>query len=454
MDADVVDRAGWLSGGDGYVRGRTGEAEASSDVDNFAGVVGAGTLTDSSITAVVGIADAGFPTPGMPTVHRVRILANQGVLVGIQSFTIDDSIIRSIAGAKPEQGIGLSDLDESGTFTLRHVDVIGSGGAGSTGIEAYSDGFTGPGVASALLESSIVRDYARSVKAIADGMGVSANTTVTLRHTLYDPAYTSIQESNGGTATIAPDARSGNLDPLFINQTAGDVHLKAGSPAIDAGESALGAGESTTDLDGHARLIRGHSGDPAISDIGAYEFVPLVPTVHASVSPTRVAGGKRIRFSATGSDASPSDVVSFAWHFDDGASASGPSVTHAFVKAGRHTATVTATDLDRFTASARVTVTVLGPSISKLKFKPGRLHRGRKATIGYRDPQAATTTFKLFRVGSRRAIMMFTHRDHLGRNSVHLSGKGRSLGRYRLQVVPRNRAGSGRKHSVFFRIVR
>ena len=50
--------------------------------------------------------------------------------------------------------------------------------------------------------------------------------------------------------------------------------------------------------------------------------------------------------------------------------------------------------------------------------------------------------------------MMFTHRDHLGRNSVHLSGKGRSLGRYRLQVVPRNRAGSGRKHSVFFRIVR
>jgi hypothetical protein len=441
-----------LEGGS-FTRGSVTLPLTGSEVDNYAGVIGSGTLTDSSVTAPVGIADAGGTTPGIPTVHRVRILANQGVLVGTQGFTIDDSIVRTHAGAKPELGIGLSDLDESGTFTLRHVDVIGSGGAGSTGIHAYSDGFTLPGVSSALLESSIVHGYATSVEAIANGMVNSAHTTVTLRHTLYDSAHTSIQQLNGGAVTIAPDSHSGNLDPLFVNPVAGDFHLKAGSPAIDAGESTLGAGESSTDLDGHARLISGHNGDAAISDIGAYEFVPRVPTAHASASATRVAGGSKIRFSATGADPAPGDLVAFAWHFDDGSSASGATVTHAFVKAGRHTATVTATDLDRFSASASLKITVLGPSISKLKFKPGRLHRGHKATISYRDSQAATTTFKLYRVGSRQALRTLTHRDHAGSNSLHFKAKKLARGRYRLQAVPRNKAGAGRAVSVKFRVV-
>ncbi len=285
------------------------------------------------------------------------------------------------------------------------------------------------------------------------GISGGASTTVTIRHTFYDPSHTSVTQENGGVATIAPDSHSGNFDPLFVNAAAGDLHLQAGSPGIDHGATSLAAGESSTDLDGRPRLVVGHRGDAAISDVGAYEFVPHAPSVHASASVTRVPGGKPVKFSATGSDPSPGDVVSFVWRFDDGAKGAGAAVSHAFVKQGKHTATLTATDLDGFTATATVSVTVTGPAISKLKIKPGPVRAGHGAKISYRDSQAARTTFKVFRVGSRHAVMTFTHRDHAGSNSLHFKAKKLARGRYRLQAVPKNRAGSGRPVSVKFRIV-
>jgi hypothetical protein len=441
-----------LTGGT-FARGSVVLPLAGSEVDNYAGVIGSGTLSDSSVTAPVGIADAGGTTPGIPAVHRTRILANQGVLVGSNDFKIDDSLIVTRAGAKPETGISLSDLDFFGSFTLRHVNLIGSGGSGSTGVSAVSNGLIGPAVTTVLLESSIVRGYATSISAVANGTGVSAHTTVTLQHTYYDSAHTSTIQVAGGVANIVPDSHSGNVDPRFVNSTAGDFHLQAGSPAIDGGAPTLAGGESTTDLDGHPRQIAGHKGDAAVTDIGAFEFTPHLPVLRASASASRVPGGKRITFSASGSDPSPGDSVSFLWRFDDGGTASGATVSHAFVKAGHHTATVTIADLDGFTAVARVTITVTGPSISKLSIKPKRLRAGDRATISYRDSQAAKTTFKLFRMGSRHAIRMFSHRDRAGKNHLRFKARRLARGRYRLLAVPRNKAGAGTAVAVRFRIV-
>ena len=49
--------------------------------------------------------------------------------------------------------------------------------------------------------------------------------------------------------------------------------------------------------------------------------------------------------------------------------------------------------------------------------------------------------------------MTFTHRDHAGSDSLHFKTKNLRRGRYRLQAVPRNKAGAGRAVSVKFRIV-
>jgi hypothetical protein len=67
--------------------------------------------------------------------------------------------------------------------------------------------------------------------------------------------------SDGGV----PSAANGNLlgfDPLFVNPTGGDFHLKSGSPAIDAGTSAFGL--APADIDGQSR-VKGKI------DIGVYE---------------------------------------------------------------------------------------------------------------------------------------------------------------------------------------
>src|SRR5690242_13628423 len=102
-----------------------------------------------------------------------------------------------------------------------------------------------------------------------------------------------------------------------------------------------------------------------------------------SAAPLTVAPGQAARFTAAGSDASPGDAVSMRWTFDDGATAPGASVTHAFTRAGRHRATVTATDLDGFTAATSVFVTVPGPQLSKLSVKSFTL--GRATSVSYFD---------------------------------------------------------------------
>src|SRR5205807_3335880 len=99
-----------------------------------------------------------------------------------------------------------------------------------------------------------------------------ASTTVTVRHTFYNPAASHTSTTGGATATINKDSQSGNFNPLFVNQPAGNFQLRAGSPAIDAGSTTLGSGESVADLAGHARRIVGRKGDALASDVGAFEF--------------------------------------------------------------------------------------------------------------------------------------------------------------------------------------
>jgi hypothetical protein len=87
----------------------------------------------------------------------------------------------------------------------------------------------------------------------------------------YDLLFTTTPtQTSGGTMNWGSHNLI-NTNPRFVNPTAGDYHLAAGSPAIDAGTN-VGV---TTDLDGVARP------QGAGFDIGAYEFrctvyLPLV----------------------------------------------------------------------------------------------------------------------------------------------------------------------------------
>lgn len=434
-----------LSGGT-FSQGTITLPLTATEIDHYAGVIGSGTVSDSSITAPVAVgADVSSATPA---VVRDSITANQGVLVGTSGGAVDDSLIRTAAGTQPELGIGLDASVGSGTVVARHDTLIGSSSAGSIGVSVPAFPAGAPATSKGTIESSIVRGYAASFSAVASAPFFSATTTVAVNHSFYDGALDPDHTGTNATATITPDATSGNKDPLFVNAAGGDFHLTAGSPAIDAGEATVASGESSTDLDGNPRVVTGHKGLQPTSDVGAYEFQPSAPTATARVEESSVVLGTPDTFGATGGDASPGDAVTFTWLFDDGGTAAGPTVTHIFTTPGPHTATVTVTDLDGFTADAQValTVTVPRPKLTNLTIKPRALRNGRKATISYRDSEPGTVRLTVQRVkkhGKFARAGTLAHRSVAGVNRITYRPRKLRPGRYRIVAVPTDAAGAG-----------
>lgn len=203
--------------------------------------------------------------------------------------------------------------------------------------------------------------------------------TVTMTHSDYrDPStsgpHTSI--ANGG----------GNISgaPLFVS---GGYQEEPTSPTIAAGVTNA-AVDASTDLAGNPRSVDG------LTDIGAYEYKAISASARAS-SPS-VTTAAAATFTATASDpnagASP---LTYSWRFDDGATATGATVSHAFATPGKHTATVTVSDGTPYiaTASATVTVTQVLASVSDTALtlqQPRKAHGKHKA-----KPLSATLSLTL-----------------------------------------------------------
>lgn len=82
--------------------------------------------------------------------------------------------------------------------------------------------------------------------------------------------------NNNYVGILDSTGQQGNLsaDPLLVDVTHGDFHLRPASPAVDAGNA---TGAPDHDFDGDPRPVDGHGGGVAQPDIGADEFVPRPP---------------------------------------------------------------------------------------------------------------------------------------------------------------------------------
>jgi hypothetical protein len=218
--------------------------------------------------------------------------------------------------------------------------------------------------------------------------------------------------------------------PVFVNATGGDFHLAGGS-LLDAGSA--GPVAAATDLDRLLRLVDGDCDGIARVDPGAYETQHAAPVVAAAADPLAAMTGQALTFSGSG-------AATYAWSFDDGATADGASVSHAFATAGTHAATLTGRDSAGCAATAGVTVTIAQapPAAGGGDHKAPRISKAtlRKGVLSFTLSEAAK-----IRIGSTRvrAARTRTVRGHAGFNKVKLK---LATGRYRVTLRATDAAGN------------
>ena len=231
-----------------------------------------------------------------------------------------------ISVTSPPGLLPLSTSPDDVDLRLRHVTVAGPDGALGISLDASQTNYVGDakGNMAATVENSIV-DGNSQTKSRAASVGVSAN-TATIAFTaenLADPV--------DGDAGGPPDADAATLfwspkDYVFLlRQTA--------TAAIDKGTTDAGAGEPANDVYGDPRK----SG--AATDLGADEWVNLVPAAEFSANPEQGTVGQKVTFTATSKDPEAGfggGITQYYWDFGDGefAKTTTPVVEHTYTKEG------------------------------------------------------------------------------------------------------------------------
>jgi PKD domain len=323
--------------------GGTSNAGIGAGVNVFSGDAA---LSDDTISGHFGLVGS-----GQLTAQRLRIagVENAVELGGPGTSTIDGVLgVVSAAGAF---GVDVGDQTNltvrSGTFV--NLSGTGTGWGAFTNTAAHTDQLT--------VLDSIQRGF--SVPVTCSNVSNKGAPNITLG---FDDVHLTGTESCPNGGTFDPGTANIDLDPLFVNATS-DFHLRFGSPAIDTGGPSCNAPCQASDLDGLTRPIDGDGNGTATRDMGAFEYGHRAPSVTvAATAPTQLTGAA-FGFTATGTDPDE-DPLTYAWTFDDGATATGAAVSHAFAAAGPHTATVTVTDPSGLTATGSATVVALAPPLS------------------------------------------------------------------------------------------
>jgi PKD repeat protein len=157
--------------------------------------------------------------------------------------------------------------------------------------------------------------------------------------------------NGGGSASVQWNVKADNPGSYSITVEA-EGHV---SGAVSTHGSTEPAGYSYTD-----RI--GGTGESAVTVTGAApSLTPPVASFTESPEPAPV--GTPISFDATASYATTpgATIMSYAWDFGDGATATGVTTSHAYAAPGPYTVTLTVTDTNGLTGTLTATKTITGP---------------------------------------------------------------------------------------------
>ena len=308
---------------------------------------GVGVKTINNATAegefgILGVNNPPFGPTNNVIVRGAFVRATQGIVANGSQVFVDDSLVEAASA-------GLDAFTASGSAALRarHVTVVGSSAANSTGVTSADVDLGGPLTSTVDVSNSIVTGFARDVSRAGGG-------TLDINWSRY--ATTGATPPTGANNTSAA--------PAFVDPAARDFRLAAGSAMIDAGDPAAPASdEPVTDLDGLPRLVNGDGDCTVRRDLGAFEYHPgqRAPiAASATAAPGSVAAGQPATFSASACDPD-GDALTFSWSFDDGTNAGGSQVSKAFATGGTHTGTVTVSDPGGRSVTAAASVVVAPP---------------------------------------------------------------------------------------------
>jgi hypothetical protein len=325
-----------------------------------------------------------------------------GGRIGVTTMSgrVDDVIVH-VSGTGADR-VGMDARNAStanGSAVARHLTILGaSSGAGSIGIRVYGDTAFTDQTESLDVRSTIVRGVEHSYQRTGTTSPHVGTADLTMHYTDYDPATR--LDSAPGTKPDPADPTNPNTDPLFVDLAHFDYRLSGTSPLIDAGDpAALAADESTTDLAGRPRVVNGRT------DVGALEYQRQAPVItSATATPIATPPGNPFSFSGAATDAD-GDPLTYSWKFDDGGSAAGASVKHAFAKEGFHAGTLTVSDPAGLKATAAVPVGVLPDPrkvLSALSLVPKTFKKHTSLRFSLRQP--ANVVFTVDRLATGRKV--------------------------------------------------
>lgn len=317
-------------------------------------VTGGGTLDDVEIDAPAGTALV--VTGGTPEIRRSRIAG--GVSAVDEDLTMADTRLEGegIDGGGPSASFTLRNvliaIDHpqrpglkmaNGSIDADHLTIVHRGGAepGTAGVLAA------PG-ASIALESSIVSGFPISLKRQASDGPVGPTDLIVRRSSYAFDRVADVPGSSGGVIELGP----GNVDAENGFVSDGDFRLRGDATQVDRGRL---TGITALDLGGFARTVDGDGDGEAHTDMGAFEYRRLAPSITLQAPATALTGQPVVlRAAATDPDGDP---LEYAWS----TGGSGGEVTHAFAAPGPQPVTVTVTDAGGRTATATATVDVAAP---------------------------------------------------------------------------------------------
>ncbi|MDQ3740996.1 MAG: PKD domain-containing protein, partial [Actinomycetota bacterium] len=249
-------------------------------------------------------------------------------------------------------GIGLgvqAGKGEDAAIKASHVTIHGEGRADTHGVLALAnDGRK----ALVEIDDSIVAGVAHGLARQTDDAGGDA--TISLKTVNYD----SSGDVFGGLGKF-PKQGVTNLAPGFADAAGGDLRLVRTSPLIDKGTDPTLVDVALYDVLGSWRKV-----GPA-RDLGAHEHQHAAPTAVIDVPEDVVSeiGTKLTAAKSTPNDAGDT-IVAWSWSFGDGAtSTAGPEAWHAWAAPGTYEVTLTVTDLDGKTHTAKRDVLVRVPDV-------------------------------------------------------------------------------------------